>query len=109
MYRGGLSTMWHSVSDTAEHGGYEGGDRIVTPEVKEAMRAMLEDIRAGEYAKRWMAEHANGSHNLMTRRTSEQDHAIEKVGRELRAMMNFLDAKDTRVQSNAPPTPETAA
>ncbi len=108
MYRGGLSTMWHSVSDTAEHGGYEGGDRIVTPEVKATMRAMLEDIRNGEYAKRWMGEYADGSSNLLSRRASEQDHAIENVGRQLRAMMNFLDAKDTRAQANTAPAAETA-
>jgi ketol-acid reductoisomerase len=108
MYRGGLSTMWHSVSDTAEHGGYEGGDRLVTPAVKQEMQAMLEDIRNGEYAKRWMAEHADGSRNLLSRRADEQNHAVEKVGRELRAMMNFLDAKDTRVQANTAPAPETA-
>ena len=34
MYRGGLGFMRYSVSDTAEHGDYTGGPRIVTAETK---------------------------------------------------------------------------
>ena len=41
MYRGGLNYMRYSVSDTAEHGDYTGGPRIVTDETRKAMRAML--------------------------------------------------------------------
>src|SRR4029079_10755120 len=37
MYRGGLGFMRYSVSDTAEHGDYTGGPRIVTAETKEVM------------------------------------------------------------------------
>ena len=34
MYRGGLNYMRYSVSDTAEHGDYTGGPRIVTDETR---------------------------------------------------------------------------
>jgi len=36
--------MRYSVSDTAEHGDYTGGPKIITDQVREAMREMLADI-----------------------------------------------------------------
>ena len=52
IYRGGLNYMRYSVSDTAEHGDYTGGPRIVTDETRREMRQMLAEIRDGTYAKR---------------------------------------------------------
>ncbi|MBZ0112029.1 MAG: ketol-acid reductoisomerase [Thermoanaerobaculia bacterium] len=96
MYRGGLKAMWHSVSDTAEHGGYEGGDRLVTAETREEMRHILADIQAGRYAERWVAEYAAGSKELLRRRDEESRHPIESVGATLRSMISFL-GKASRV------------
>ena len=50
MYQGGLNYMRYSVSDTAEHGDYTGGPRIVTDETRETMRQMLKEIQDGTYA-----------------------------------------------------------
>src|ERR1700680_1966753 len=50
MYRGGLNYMRYSVSDTAEHGDYTGGPRIVTEETYGAMHQMLTEIQDGTYA-----------------------------------------------------------
>ena len=86
--------MWYSVSDTAEHGGYEGGEQLVTPEVRERMRALLAAIQSGHYADDWIAENRNGRRHFLERRRSEHDHPIEQVGKELRALMPFLDAKE---------------
>ena len=94
VYQGGLSYMWHSVSDTAEHGGYEGGEQIVTGEVEARMERMLEEIKSGAYASRWIEENANGREEFSQRRACERAHPIEEVGRRLRAMMPFLDAKE---------------
>ena len=47
MYRGGLEYMRYSISDTAEWGDYVAGPRIVTPEVKKAMKELLNDIQDG--------------------------------------------------------------
>ena len=91
MYRGGLRYMRYSVSDTAEHGDYTGGPRIVTPETRAEMRRMLEDIRDGSYARRWVAEHEAGRPWFDAMRRAEQEHPIEQVGGRLRAMMPFLD------------------
>ena len=62
IYQGGLSYMRYSVSDTAEHGDYTGGPRIVTAETKAEMKKMLEEIRSGQYAKGWIEENATGRH-----------------------------------------------
>ena len=92
IYRGGLNYMRYSVSDTAEHGDYTGGPRVVTDETREAMRGILKDIQSGAYAKKWIAEDKAGRPWFMAQRKAEQEHQIETVGRELRGMMPFLDA-----------------
>ena len=92
IYRGGLNYMRYSVSDTAEHGDYTGGPRIVTDATREAMRAVLKDIQTGVYADKWIAEDREGRSWFMAQRKAEQEHQIEQVGAELRGMMPFLDA-----------------
>jgi ketol-acid reductoisomerase len=91
MYRGGLSYMRHSVSDTAEHGDYVGGPRVVTSETRRAMASLLADIRSGAYAKKWVAESESGAFWFQARRKEERGHPIEQVGERLRALMPFLD------------------
>jgi len=92
IYRGGLNYMRYSVSDTAEHGDYTGGPRVVTDETRAAMRSILKDIQTGAYAEKWIAEDKAGRPWFMAQRKAEQEHQIETVGRELRGMMPFLDA-----------------
>jgi ketol-acid reductoisomerase len=60
MYQGGLSYMRYSVSDTAEHGDYTGGPKIITDDTRAAMKQMLADIQNGAYAEGWIDENANG-------------------------------------------------
>ena len=91
-YRGGLNYMRYSVSDTAEHGDYTGGPRVVTDETRKAMGRILQEIQDGTYARKWIAEDAAGRPWFLAQRRREQAHPIEKVGAELRAMMPFLDA-----------------
>ncbi len=91
MYRGGLNYMRYSVSDTAEHGDYTGGARLITEETMGEMKKMLTEIQDGTYAKNWIAENENGRPWFNETRRREQDQPIEKVGAELRAMMPFLN------------------
>ena len=90
MYQGGLNYMRYSVSDTAEHGDYTGGPRLVTAETKKEMRRMLDEIRSGQYARGWIEENQTGRHWFEGRRREERAHVIERVGADLRAMMPFL-------------------
>jgi ketol-acid reductoisomerase len=91
MYRGGINYMRYSVSDTAEHGDYTGGPRVITDATREAMRQMLSEIRDGTYAKAWIAENEAGRPWFNEQRRAGRSHLIERVGNQLRAMMPFLD------------------
>ena len=90
MYQGGLNYMRYSVSDTAEHGDYTGGPRIVTAETREEMRQMLREIQEGAYARAWLEEDSRGRPWFNARRLEERQHRIEQVGERLRGMMPFL-------------------
>ncbi len=91
MYRGGLSFMRYSVSDTAEHGDYTAGARIVTDETRRAMQAILADIQSGAYAEKWKKEKEQGFAWFHAERERLRDHDIERVGARLRAAMPFLE------------------
>jgi len=90
MYRGGLNYMRYSVSDTAEHGDYTGGPRIITDETRRTMKAILRDIQSGAYAQEWIDENERGRPSFNEIRTREQSQLLEQVGAELREMMPFL-------------------
>jgi ketol-acid reductoisomerase len=91
MYRGGLSYMRYSVSDTAEHGDYTAGARIVTDETRRTMKAILADIQSGVYAENWKREKEQGFSWFLAERERKRDHEIERVGARLRAAMPFLE------------------
>ncbi len=91
MYRGGLEYMRHSISDTAEWGDYIAGPRIVTPEVKAAMRSLLNDIQDGSFARRFIEDQNTGRVEFERFRSEDREHPIEKVGASLRQGMPFLD------------------
>ncbi len=93
IYQGGLSYMRYSVSDTAEHGDYTAGPKIVTEETKQVMRKLLQDVQDGTYAREWLLENQVGRPSFNLIRKREQNSLIEKVGRKLREMMPWLDAK----------------
>jgi len=110
MYQGGLNYMRYSVSDTAEYGDYTAGPRIVTKETKDAMRAILAEIRDGTFARQWVAENAAGRPNFNAARKADTEHPIEQVGVRLRELMPFLHAKVIRPDVGAVvrATPDTA-
>jgi ketol-acid reductoisomerase len=91
MYRGGLSYMRHSISDTAEYGDYVSGARVVGEPSRRAMKELLAEIRDGSFAARWIAENAAGRLEMSARQTQERAALIERVGAELRKMMPFVD------------------
>ncbi|PFM49632.1 ketol-acid reductoisomerase [Bacillus cereus] len=92
MYEGGLTNMRHSISDTAEFGDYVTGSRIVTDETKKEMKRVLTEIQQGEFAKKWILENQAGRPTYNAMKKAEQTHQLEKVGEELREMMNWIHA-----------------
>jgi ketol-acid reductoisomerase len=93
LFEGGIAWMRHSVSDTAEYGDITRGPRIVNDDTKAEMRTILEEIQSGQFAREWMDEYRSGAPNLLAARAAVADHAVERVGRDLRAMMPFLVEK----------------
>ena len=91
MYRGGLSYMRHSISDTAEYGDYVSGPRIVTDQTRAAMKQILAEIQSGKFAKDWIAENETGRIDFDKTRLHERELVIERVGADLRKMMPFVD------------------
>ena len=90
IYEGGIANMNYSISNTAEYGEYVSGKRIVDSKTKEKMKEVLKDIQSGKFTKQWMDEHKSGQKNFLKMREDLADHPIEKVGKELRAMMPWI-------------------
>ncbi|WP_428386465.1 ketol-acid reductoisomerase [Mucisphaera sp.] len=92
--RGGLDYMRYSISNTAEFGDYYTGPKICDDETKQRMAAALKHIQDGGFAKAFREDYAKGFPWFKKQREDNKGHAVEKVGKELRAMMPWLDPVD---------------
>ncbi|QGQ19925.1 ketol-acid reductoisomerase [Cellulomonas sp. JZ18] len=95
IFEGGITKQRWSVSDTAEYGDYVSGPRVITPEVKENMKAVLADIQNGEFARRFIADQDAGAPEFQALREKGQNHPIEPVGRELRQLFAWVKPSDS--------------
>jgi ketol-acid reductoisomerase len=93
IYQGGLDYMRYSVSDTAEYGDLSRGKRIITQETRKVMKEILGEVQSGAFAREWILENQAGCPMFRALRRKEKEHLVEEVGKKLRAMMPFLDAK----------------
>jgi len=91
IHEGGLPRMWSLVSNTAEYGGLTVGPKIINEFSREAMYDALERIQNGEFAREWVLESRAGRPVLNALERRENEHLIEQVGSELRAMMPWLN------------------
>ena len=96
IFQGGMSYMRYSVSDTAEHGDYYAGPKVINDHVKQAMRQLLADIQSGAYAKIWIEENEKGRPWFNAQRQAHMNTRIEQVGRELRKMMPWINPREVR-------------
>ena len=96
MYEGGFEWMRHSISDTAEYGDFSRGSRIITDDTKKEMKKVLEEIQSGAFAKEWMSQAREGAPFLNQKREEASKHQLESIGKDLREMMPFLNAKDIK-------------
>ena len=90
LYEGGMEYMRYSVSDTAEYGDYTRGPRIIGPQVKAEMKTVLEEIQDGRFAREWIGENQVGRPHFNAMRRINAEHPVETVGKEMRAMMSWL-------------------
>ena len=96
MYEGGFEWMRHSISDTAEYGDFSRGSRIITDDTKKEMKKVLEEIQSGAFAREWMSQAREGAPFLNQKREEASKHQLENIGKDLREMMPFLNAKDIK-------------
>lgn len=89
IYEGGIANMNYSISNTAEYGEYVSGPRVVDSESKKAMKAVLEDIQSGKFARDWVLENQAGAPSFLSMRSRMNNHQIEEVGEKLRGMMHW--------------------
>ncbi|HIE08338.1 MAG TPA: ketol-acid reductoisomerase [Armatimonadetes bacterium] len=89
--KGGLAYMWNLVSDTAEYGGYTRGPRVINEAVREEMRRILREIQTGKFATEWLLENLVGRPVYNALKRADQEHQIERVGREMRKLMPWLE------------------
>ncbi|MFN5467978.1 MAG: ketol-acid reductoisomerase [Pirellulaceae bacterium] len=93
LYQGGLNYMRYSISNTAEFGDYTRGPRIVTEETRKEMKKILKEIQTGQFAREWILENKAGAPGFKASRRLQRQHAIEHVGKRLRGLMSWIDAK----------------
>lgn len=93
MYEGGISYMRYSISDTAEYGDMTRGRRVVSEETRDEMRAILDEIQTGEFAREWILENQAGRPVYNALKRIDSEHLIEQVGKQLRAMMGWIGRK----------------
>jgi len=93
IYEGGLSWMRYSISDTAEWGDYRSGPRVIDEGVRQRMRDVLAEIQSGAFAKEWIGEADAGFPHFLALRREERSSQLERVGRELRGMMPWLESE----------------
>lgn len=94
MAEGGMAAMRYSISDTAEYGDYVSGPRVIDASVKERMKDVLEDIKNGKFAEKFVRVMEDDAKELKAIREQESKHQLETVGEKLRAMMR-IDKKDS--------------
>jgi ketol-acid reductoisomerase len=90
LHEGGLKKMHQYVSDTAKYGDLTRGPRIIDEHVRESMKQVLKEVQDGTFAKQWIEENRTGQKNYKRLMQEDLDQGIEKVGKELRDRMSWL-------------------
>jgi len=86
MYEGGIEHMYDVVSNTAEYGGRTVGPKIITSDVKKRMKAALQDVESGKFARGYLADAKKGFPKLKKMRKGDKAHDIEKIGKKIRGL-----------------------
>lgn len=91
---GGINYMRYSISNTAEWGDMHIGPKIVDANAKENMKKALTAIQDGSFAKEWLEECKAGKPTFKKLYEEDKNHPIEVVGKKLRNMFAWMEAKE---------------
>ena len=86
----GIAGMRRGVSNTACYGDLTRGPMVITEKTRKTMKKILKDIKSGKFAREWIKENETGRANFNKLLKSGDEHLIEKVGQQLRAMMPWM-------------------
>ncbi|MEX0994914.1 MAG: ketol-acid reductoisomerase [Balneolaceae bacterium] len=101
IYEGGIEGMYYSVSDTAEYGGLTRGTDVIDVETRKRFKKILQNVQNGSFAKEWIEENKKGTPVLNDLRKQLGDHQIEKVGKQLRSMMDWIPQQGNQKKAEA--------
>jgi len=90
IYERGLAGMRAAVSNTAEYGDLTRGPRIINDQVRAEMKAILEEVQSGRFAREWILENQANIPVFRALRERARTSLLEQVGAELRKMMSWL-------------------
>jgi len=90
IYAKGIMGMRAGVSDTAEYGDLTRGPRVINKQSREEMKKILSEIQSGEFAREWILENQANRPVFNALVEKEKKHLIEKVGKNLRKMMEWI-------------------
>ena len=93
MYEKGITGMRYSISNTAEYGDLTRGKRVIGEPTREAMKQLLGEIQNGDFAREWIAENRAGQESFTRLREEQSGHQIEREGKELRSMMDWIETE----------------
>jgi ketol-acid reductoisomerase len=87
-YKYGNVGMLNRVSLTARKGALSAGKRVMDKHVKDNMKACLDDIQSGKFAKEWMSEYRQHGFTKLQQQIDElSEHPVEAVGKQVRRIM----------------------
>ncbi len=93
MYEKGISGMRYSISNTAEYGDLTRGKRVIGEPTRQAMKDVLAEIQSGDFAREWIAENQAGQESFNRMRSEQADHQVEREGKQLRSMMDWIETE----------------
>ena len=91
LHEGGLKKMHEFISDTAAYGDLVSGPRVIDEHARKKMKDILDDIQTGKFAENWINENEAGQPEFKRMMNNDLEHPIEKVGKDLRSRMDWLE------------------
>lgn len=83
IHQRGIHGMYAAISDTAEFGAHE-VEGPIRKAVRPVFQAIVKDVTAGDFARRWVADYEQGRAKLHEMRAKAGEHTLEAVGAEIR-------------------------
>ena len=93
MYEKGISGMRYSISNTAEYGDLTRGKRIISEPTRQAMKEILGRHPVGRVREGVDRREPRRQENFNRMREEQKNHQIEREGKELRSMMDWIDTE----------------